>query len=232
MSLSARSTLPELMDAETLDEATYRRCLADLAAVNRITFTHRATLRWLAQATRHLPAGAKIAILDVAYGHGDLLRAIAGWAKQRGLHADLSGIDLNPRSAIAAQAATPPGYGISFHTGDVFGYQPAAPVDYILSSQFTHHLADHEIVRLLRWLEETAGRGWLITDLHRHAVPYYGFRWLARICGWHQIVRYDGTVSIARAFTRADWAALLAQAGVSAEISWRLPFRHAISRIK
>ena len=39
----------------------------------------------------------------------DLLRAIHSWATRRGLMPVLSGIDLNPRSAIEAVAATPTG---------------------------------------------------------------------------------------------------------------------------
>jgi 2-polyprenyl-3-methyl-5-hydroxy-6-metoxy-1,4-benzoquinol methylase len=232
MSLAARSTLPELMDSDTLDEATYRRCLSDLATINRVTFTHRATLRWLARAMKHIPAAQEIAILDVAYGQGDLLRAIANWAKRRGRAVRLSGVDLNPRSAIAARAQTPPDAPISYHAGDVFAYTPDFPVDFIVTSQFTHHLPDQDIVTLLKWLEATAGRGWFITDLHRHALAYYGFPWLARAFRWHRIVRYDGTVSIARAFTAADWRRLLAEAGITAQVTWKLPFRHAISRLK
>ena len=104
MDFSIRSHLPEVMDEPGLDSATYQRCLADLAALNRLTMTHRPVLRWLAKATRRLAPGARFSLLDVAYGQGDLLRAIAAWAERRGLNAVLSGIDLNPRSAIAASA--------------------------------------------------------------------------------------------------------------------------------
>jgi 2-polyprenyl-3-methyl-5-hydroxy-6-metoxy-1,4-benzoquinol methylase len=214
------------MDAPDLDEAIYQRCLADLASVNRVTFTHRTTLRWLARAARGMAA---FSVLDVAYGQGDLLRAIARWAKGR---AKLSGIDLNPRSAVAARAATPAGVEIAYLTGDVFAFMPEQKPDFIVTSQFTHHLSSAEIVRLLRWLEETSVRGWHIADLHRHPLAYFGFPLLARLMGWHKIVRSDGAVSIARSFTRRDWEGLLAEAGVTAEIHWRLPFRYCVSRIK
>ena len=59
-----------------IGEITYQRCLSDLASVNRITLTHRPTLRWLAKATKSLPAGASFSVLDLAYGQGDLLRTI------------------------------------------------------------------------------------------------------------------------------------------------------------
>jgi 2-polyprenyl-3-methyl-5-hydroxy-6-metoxy-1,4-benzoquinol methylase len=232
MDLSTRADLPEAMDAPDLDESIYQRCLADLAALNRLTLTHRATLRWLTQATQHLPHGAHLSLLDVACGQGDLLRAIAKWAARRGFHARLTGIDLNPRSAIAAGEATQAGANITYLTADVFDYAPIPPPDFIVTSQFTHHLRDADILRLLGWLEATATRGWHIADLHRHAFAYYGFPLLARLMRWHKIVREDGTISIARSFTRRDWETMLAQAGVPATIAWQLPFRFSISRLK
>ncbi len=230
--LSARSDEAELMDGPDVDQAVYQRCLADLAMINRITFTHRATISWLRRATRDLLPGASITILDVAYGHGDLLRAIARWAQMRGFNARLSGIDLNPRSREAAMQATPPDLNIRYYTGDVFDFVPEAVPDYIVTSQFTHHLADAALVKLIGWLDQHAARGWYITDLHRHAVAYYGFPLLAAAMRWHQIVRHDGQVSIARGFKARDWRDLLQRAGISAEISWVLPFRHGISRLK
>jgi hypothetical protein len=115
--------------------------------------------------------------------------------------------------------------------GDVFEAAPDPKPDFIVTSQFTHHLDDRQLVQFLRWLDRTAQRGWYITDLHRHAVPYYGFRVLARLMGWHRIVASDGTVSIARGFRRADWQAALAAAGVQADIRWQFPFRYGVSSL-
>jgi 2-polyprenyl-3-methyl-5-hydroxy-6-metoxy-1,4-benzoquinol methylase len=232
MNLSRRSTEPELMDAETTSPEDYARCLADLEMVNRITLTHRPTLRWLQRATAALRPGAPISILDVASGHGDLLRAIHRWSVKRGLAVTLAGIDLNPRSAIAAAAATPAEMQIGWHTGDVFAYRPASPPDFIVTSQFTHHLDDVRVVSFLAWLERNAAWGWFIADLHRHPIPYYGFRILATLAGWHSIVSHDGTISIARSFTRAEWERLTILAGVPAEIRWHPLFRLCVSHLR
>jgi 2-polyprenyl-3-methyl-5-hydroxy-6-metoxy-1,4-benzoquinol methylase len=231
MDLSIRSTLPEALDGDGVDLADYQRCLADLAVVNRVTFTHRPTLRWLARATKALPAGAKFSVLDVGFGDGDLLREIARWADRRGLKAQLTGIDLNPRSATAARGATPPEMDIEYRTGDVFSYRPDEPVDFIVSTQFAHHLSDNEIVEFLTWLDANSASGWHIADLHRHPLPYYGFPILARLMRWHRIIRSDGAISIARAFRRADWRAFLDKADLRAEISW-YGFRFCVRRIK
>jgi SAM-dependent methyltransferase len=232
MDLSRRSTDTELMDETTTSPADYAQCLADLEMVNRITFTHRPTLRWLDRATASLRPGAPISILDVASGHGDLLRAIHRWSVRRGITVKLEGIDLNPRSAAAAALATPPEMGITWLVGNVFSCRPASPPDFIVSSQFTHHLDDVQVVAFLSWLQRHAAWGWFVADLHRHAIPYYGFRILARLMRWHPIVRYDGTVSIARSFRRPDWERLTALAGVKAEIRWHPMFRLCVSHLR
>ncbi len=217
------------MDAPQTSAEDYSRSLRDLASLNRITFTHASTLRWLARATAGLARGAAFSVLDVACGHGDLLRAMGRWAGRRGFLVTLEGIDLSPRSAVEANAATPPGMAIAYRTGDVFCYEPRPAPDFIVSSQFAHHLTDAELVSFLRWLDRHAARGWFIADLHRNAFAYHGFPWLARVAGWHRIVQMDGRISIARGFRRADWQRLLAEAGVAAEVRWSFPFRWAVA---
>lgn len=228
MSLAVRSTEREQMDTDCADFNDYARCLNDLARVNVVTLTHRPTLAWLARETRDL---ASFSLLDVACGFGDLLRRIRRWSTRRGIDARLAGIDLNPWSMRAASAATPHSAAISWHTGDVFQHAPC--YDFIVSSQFTHHLADDEIVRFIHWMDAHAIRGWFISDLHRHWLPYHGFGMLAWAAGWHRFVRSDGRISIARSFVPADWRGLTRTAGLvpdDVEIRWHIPFRLCVSR--
>ncbi|MGA3402202.1 MAG: methyltransferase domain-containing protein [Acetobacteraceae bacterium] len=230
MSLAARSTAAERMDTDCADYDDYARCLADLARVNLVTLTHRPLLAWLARETTGLRS---FSLLDVACGHGDLLRRVRQWSAGRGIAATLDGIDLNPWSLRAARAATPSERAITWHNGDVFAFQPAQRYDFIVSSQFAHHLGDADIVRFIAWMERHAARGWYIADLYRHWVPYYGFGLLAWAAGWHRFIRYDGRVSIARSFVPADWHHLTQAAGLDAaavEISREKPFRLCVSR--
>jgi 2-polyprenyl-3-methyl-5-hydroxy-6-metoxy-1,4-benzoquinol methylase len=217
------------MDSPSTPPEVYARCLRDLSRVNAVTLTHRATLKWLDKVARR--TDRKLSILDVACGHGDLLRAIHGWAARAGREVTLHGIDLNPRSTDVAAAATPPEMRIAYHTGDVFEFNPDPAPDLIVTSQFTHHLTDAQLVRFLIWLDAHAALGWCITDLQRHALAYYGFPVIARIAGWHRIVRQDGQISIARSFRKDDWRQALAQAKAAAEIDWIFPFRWRVSHI-
>jgi hypothetical protein len=230
MSLATRSTAAELMDDLT-DPAEYARCLADLEQVNTITLARRPTLAFLDQAMRRRDPGEAISVFDVAFGHGDMLRTIARWAGRRGRAVRLGGIDLNPGAAVAARAASP-GMQLDLATGNVLTHVPAPAYDYIISSLFTHHLDNGQIVDFLRWMERNARCGWFINDLHRLAFPYYGFPLLGRVLGWHRVVRFDGQVSIARSFRRADWQALLEEAGVPGVVQTRFPSRLCVARLR
>src|SRR5262249_58324518 len=106
------------------------------------------------------------------------------------------------------------------------------PVDFVVSSQFTHHLTDDGVVGFLRWAEANSVRGWHIADLHRSAVAFYGFQLLGAAMGWHRITVNDGVISIARAFRRQEWQTHLDKADLHADIAWRMGFRYCVSRIK
>ena len=219
MNLSQRSALSERMDTDCVDFDDYSRCLRDLSRVNIVTMTHRPTLSWLA---RH--ATGNFSVLDVACGRGDALRKI----RRRFPEAKLTGIDLNPWACRAAKEATDPAARIEFINDDAFAYGAAQKFDFVVTSQFTHHLLDEQVVTFLRWLQLNAARGWFISDLHRHVFAYYGFPILARLAFWHRFVREDGQISIARAFRRAEWDTLLRQAGITEQrafVAWYIPFR-------
>jgi SAM-dependent methyltransferase len=227
---AVRATEPELMDADDLAPATYAALLHDLSRVNTLTLARPLTLGWLRQATEGVD---RFSLVDVGYGHGDMLRAIAGWAGQHGKIVKLVGIDLNPRSAAVARAATAPALGIEYRTGDAatLDFTP----DFIISSLVAHHMSEPELVGFLRWMEATATRGWLINDLHRHWLAWAGFSLLAGLLRWHPIVRHDGALSVRRAFVRGDWDRLLAAAGLGQPpvVVWsRLPFRWGVGRVK
>lgn len=229
---ATRAALVERIDDPSLPAADYAAAMADLARVNRLLLANRPTFGFLARATRGMTG---FRLLDVGSGHGDYLRAIARWARRRGLAAELAGIDLSPAATSAARAATPDTLGITFITGDIFDYVPPAPPDFVVSALFTHHLDDDAVTRFIAWMEAVAVRGWHINDLHRHPLAWAGFRLLSEIARWHPIVRHDGAVSVQRAFTRRDWLARLGAAGVprhAADIAWYMPFRYCVERLR
>lgn len=230
---AARSTETELMDGDDVTMADFAACLRDLAMVNTVTLARLPTLRWLADACAAMPAGSAFTLLDVGFGEGDMLRAIHRWASAKGFRPRLIGVDLNPRSAPAARAATDPALGIDFRTGDVFDFAAEEPVDFIVSSLVTHHLSDVQVGRFLMWMEARASRGWFVNDLRRNWFAFYGFSALAWLFRWHRFVRHDGPVSIARAFIPDDWERALATVGNTGAVVRKVfPFRLCVGRLK
>ena len=219
----------EQMDDPALDPAVYAAVLADLGRVNRWTFAARPTLAFL----RRAAAGrGRLRLLDVGFGQGDMLRAIAGWARGQGVDLELVGVDLNPKSVAVAAAATPPDMAIDYRAGD---YRGQGEFDLVISSLVAHHMSDSELLDLLGWMEARAARGWLVNDLHRHRISFLGFPLLARLLGAHRIVREDGRLSIERSFRPGEWRDIMAKAGIptgAAVVRRRFPFRLCVERLR
>ena len=220
------------MDTERVEAGDLAACLRDLAAVNTVTLARPPTLGFMRRACAR-GFGRRISVLDVGCGDGDMLRRLHRWAERGGRRLALTGVDLNPLTVETARGATPASMGIEYLQGDAF--DPAlGRFDVILSSLFTHHLDDGEVVRFLAMMEERTRVGWFVNDLHRHAMAFHGFRALSALAGWHRFVRNDGPVSVARAFRRGEWAGLLRKAGLEGvvDVRWRLPFRYCLTRLK
>jgi SAM-dependent methyltransferase len=227
MSLAVRSQAEEQMDADDLSTAEYAAVVGDLAKVNRWTLSARPTLSFVKRATK----GRPFRLLDVGFGHGDMLRAIARWSAKHGQSCELVGVDLNPRSEPAARAATPGDLPIRYVTSNYAALADGS-WDLIVSSLVAHHMTHDQLVAFLRFMDRHARMGWLVNDLHRHGLAHFGFPLLATVMRWHRIVKEDGTLSIARSYRPAEWPPLLREAGVSARVYRAFPFRLCVESIR
>jgi 2-polyprenyl-3-methyl-5-hydroxy-6-metoxy-1,4-benzoquinol methylase len=194
--LAERAIADELMDDPALDAATYTSVLHDLAQVNTVTLARRPTLAFLQRAVGKRRA---LKLLDVGFGDGDMLRAIARWAAKRGIETELVGIDLNRRSVAAAREATQEDLQIAYRGGD-YAELAGQGWDCVVSSLVAHHMTRDQLVAFLRFMEAEARAGWFVNDLHRHGLAYSGWPVLAGLMRWHPIVRHDGHLSIARSY--------------------------------
>ena len=228
-----RARLTELMD-EPASRDELRACLRDLERVNRWVLAYRPLLHWLKTA---MPArnSHPVHILDVGCGYGDSLRRIERWARAKSLSVELTGLDLSEDTIAIAAEATPPSSSIRWVACDVFAYKPEYPIHLIISSIFTHHLSDEDVVRFLQWMELHAVLGWFVNDLSRHKTPYFLFRVFSRWMKFHPYVQHDGPVSIARSFVPEDWRRICASAGLNeSEVTIRgfTPGRLCVGRRK
>jgi SAM-dependent methyltransferase len=212
LDFSRRAELTERMD-EPCSREDMRACLRDIARLNQWFLAYRPTLRWLEMLDLSRN-GRPVHIVDIGCGYGDGLRCIERWAAQHRIPVELTGCDLNPDAVAIATGASPEASRIEWVAADVFGFQSRKPIDIVVSSLFTHHLAEEQIVRFLTWMEANARIGWFINDLSRASIPYRLLKAFSKAVGLHPFVQHDGPVSIARAFVVDDWRRMCGMAGL------------------
>lgn len=233
--LSQRSTEIEVMDARVTSFSEFDECLRHIEIVNKFTFGYRPVLLWLKKILPAMHYESTLSIIDIGCGRGEMLRQIWRWTKERKINVHLTGIDINPWSTASAEKSTPEGMGIHYKTSDIFKMNTTEKADFIISTHFTHHLDNDELIRFLQWMDDHALHGWFINDLHRHKVPYLFIKYVLSLFPINKMSRNDGPLSVARAFTADEWRQVLQRAGIPLEqcrIEWFFPFRYGVERLK
>lgn len=218
----------ERMDAPDATWPEFQGALRDLAFLSRISRAYPPVLRFLDRVVA-AHGVRSLSVLDVGAGGGDTIARIVAWGAKRGVAVTPTALD---RSPWAARYAAETGVAAEYVTTDLFELDPARRFDVVVCSLFAHHLDDPTLVRFLRWIDARATRGWLISDLHRHRIPWAAVWAGTRALGLHPMVSHDGPISIAKALTGDEWRAAIAAAGVAAELRWAFPFRWQVSAIR
>lgn len=210
--LAARSTEPELLDAE-LPASEVEKSLADLRLVNRWLSGRGGLLRAVAP---HLPPGGRL--LDVGCGSGDVA-AYLSVALRRPVFA--VGVDVKPLHLqgappairrVAADARSLPFRDRSF--------------DVVTASLFLHHFDEPELAGVLRELARLARRAVVVSDLERALVPFVFARAVFPWVFETPVSVHDGLVSIRRAFRKPELRAAFAAAGLAGvTIRRQFPYR-------
>ena len=221
-----RSYELENIDRGTYTAEEYEHCIVELQRVNQ----------WLgdARALRHtllkdiLNAGLhNFSLLDVGAGSGELLRVTAGWARATGRSASLTGLELNASSARALLDDSQQFPEINSVRATAFQLPFAdRQFDFTLSSLFTHHFTDSQVVTLLREMARVARRGICVIDLHRHPIAYYFYTTVGKLMLHNRLLRQDGALSIRRSFKPDELLELGREAGIpNVHVERHFPYR-------
>ena len=145
------------MDVETLAPESAATILKTLETINQWVGGVRATLWHVKRVARRWSPGQRIRMIDWGTGGADIPRAIIDWARPRGFHVDITGVDRNTEVLAYAKKACAAYPEITLFQEDLNALLPFhEPFDYAISSLCLHHLTDPEIVDLLK--KATASR--------------------------------------------------------------------------
>lgn len=202
------------MDSPDADPALLSDSLRFIRGINSALRYTRATLCHLERFSRRWKPGETIRILDVATGSADVPLAIVRWARRRGFHVRVIGIDLHQRTCDAARAATRHEPWIEIVRGDALcmPFDPGS-FDYAIASLFLHHLSDADARDALRAMDRAARRGIIAGDLVRNRRAYCWIVLFTLLS--NPMVRHDARVSVAQAFSSDEAKKLIAASGLA-----------------
>jgi ubiquinone/menaquinone biosynthesis C-methylase UbiE len=210
----ARSDRMELMDAPVDDPAELAENFRDIERVNRLLGGTSIILRHLPALIPPAPAGP-ITILDLATGSADIPLAVVRWAKRRHLDVQVIASDYAPDILDVARARCAGESGIALTEYDARALPlPNQSVDIVLCSLALHHFDPADAVRVLREMHRLGRRGFIVNDLRRERLAFAAAWVAAHLTTRNRLTRHDAPLSVRRAYTPAELAGLLDQAGV------------------
>lgn len=200
------------MDDPSLDADAHAAALRGLRRINAVSRTAAALWPPIARIAR---AEGRLPVLDIATGGGDVAIALSRRARHEGLALDISACDVSQAALnFATEQAERAGAPVRFFPLDVLSEPLPAQYGVITATLFLHHLADDEIVPLLKKLASHADH-LVISDLIRgpggYGLAYVGTRLLSA----SRIVHVDGMKSVRAALTLSEVRALAADAGLT-----------------
>jgi ubiquinone/menaquinone biosynthesis C-methylase UbiE len=206
-----RSTDLERIDTGDYTPAEYERFLEEIRFINRFTGDLRTLKKTLFTEIERADLD-EFSVLDVGAGSGELLGAVAGYARKAGKKAMLTGLDLN---AISAESIRRESSEISAVRGDALRlpFEDGA-FDYAICSLFTHHLTDEVAVHVLKEMKRVSRRSVFAIDLHRHPIAYALYKVFCVVFRISPLVRQDGSLSILRSFKPGELLELAKKAGI------------------
>lgn len=221
-----RSDKLERIDTGEYTAREYDDFLRDIRHINRFVGDVSALKKTLLREIK-LRDLKEVSVLDVGAGSGELLRVIAEFARETDRLANLTGLELNARSAKAILEESKNFAEITAVRGDALNLPfEDNSFDYVICSLFTHHFTDENVTKILKEMMRAAQRKIYVIDLHRHKTAYFLYTKFLSLIIRSSLVREDGALSILRSFKPEELEKLAQDAGLkNINIERRLPFR-------
>lgn len=226
--LSRRAVRPELMDLHEHGEHSQdelREALRHLSRLNRIFGAAGPVCFGVNRLWQAAGKPKQLTVLDVGCGSGEINRAVLNWAEQNQVAIRVILADVTEEAQMEAQRLYAGEQRVVFERRSLFDF-PAGYADFVTASQFAHHFADDELPEAVRRMLDISRNGIVLSDIHRHWISWTAVWIVTRLISRNRYIRHDGPLSVAKGFTRKDWAQLTSALGQpQLEVFWRPLFR-------
>lgn len=222
-----RTEEEEIMDDFSLEGQELQEALDKIASINQLLGGNKLTLQGVEQLFQYHPA-LVYTIVDVGCGNGDMLRALADYAKQKNIQVQLIGIDANAFTIKYAQKLSTDYPMISYQCEDVFSEEYSyMKFDIVLCTLTLHHFKNEQIDYLVNLFSNQSKNGVVINDLHRSKLAYRLFQLICFIFKLNRMSKEDGLVSILRGFKKSELLEFSRKINVTKQIiQWKWAFRY------
>ncbi len=220
------------MDGELPDGVELAENFRDIQRVNQLLGGTATVLRHLPALLAAVPSDRPATILDLATGSGDIPLAISRWAGRRRRAITIVASDSSAEILALARKQVAGRPDISLARYDAREVPlPDGSFDIVLCSLSLHHFTPDDAVRTLREMDRLGRSGFILNDLRRGRLGYVAAWVAARLTTRNRLTRNDAPLSVRRAYTVDELAALLRRAGVEdAKITTHRWFRMAAVR--
>jgi 2-polyprenyl-3-methyl-5-hydroxy-6-metoxy-1,4-benzoquinol methylase len=200
----------ELMDRPQSVSAELERDLHNIRRFNR-WFGSYALISFFLR--RWIRPGARLRIVDLATGSGDIPRLIADYARKIGAEVRIDALDQQAATLEIAKKLSLRYPNIAFIQANLLEWAPPEPYDIVLCTMALHHFSEQDAVRVLGRGREFSRKFVLVSDLRRGLLGMIGVYFLTATIFREPMTKHDAQLSMARAFSFSEMRSLAQRAG-------------------
>ena len=201
----------EMMDRPQPVSPELERDLERIRQLNRWFGSYRLVLHFMNRWIK--PGAARMRIIDLATGSGDIPRLIVDYARKIRANVEIDALDQQPATLEIARRLSIGYPEISLVEANILERQANSPYDIVLNSLALHHFSEEDAIRLLRQCRELSRRFVLVSDLRRGFLATAGVYLLTALIFREPMTRYDARLSAKRAFSFTELDDLARRAG-------------------
>ena len=200
----------EMMDRPQPVSSELEHDLQRLRQLNRWFGSYRLLSDFM---RRWIKPGARMRIVDLATGSGDIPRLLVDFARNIGAHVEIDAVDRQLATLQIARILSAGYPEISYHEANILQSNGIQDYDVALCSLVLHHFSDEDAVTVLGRCRQLSKKFVLVSDLRRGFLLRVGVHFLTAVIFREPMTRFDARLSAQRAFSFSEMRQLAIQAG-------------------